>query len=235
MSKKVFLDPGHGGIDSGAVGVNNLLEKDINLSVSKKVSEILKKQGIDVKLSRLDDSTVSLDSRTNNANNWSADCYISIHCNSFNTSAKGLETFSFSDNTADLATCIHNEILKSKIYNSNRGVKTANFHVLRKSKMRSCLIELAFIDNQSDVILLKETQDQFADAIAHGICIYLGIDYKSSVSKPDVTPSTPVEDSNTFYRVICGSYNNRVYAEEMIEELKNKGYKDVFIDIFNKK
>lgn len=235
MSKKVFIDPGHGGIDSGAVGLNNLLEKDINLSVSKKVAELLKNQGVDVKLSRLDNSTVSLDSRTNNANNWGADCYVSIHCNAFNTTIKGLETFSFSDKTNDLATCVHDEILKSKIYNSNRGVKTANFHVLRKSKMRSCLVELAFIDNKSDVALLKENQDQFADAIARGICKYLGIEYKSSTSRPQEKPNTPVEDSNIFYRVICGSYNNRVYAEEMLEELNNKGYKDVFIDIFNKK
>ena len=88
MSKKIFIDPGHGGLDSGAVGVNNLLEKNINLSVAKKVESLLKKQNLEVKLSRTDDSTLSLDGRTLAANTWNADCYVSIHCNSFNNLAK---------------------------------------------------------------------------------------------------------------------------------------------------
>jgi N-acetylmuramoyl-L-alanine amidase len=235
MTKKVFIDPGHGGNDSGAIGINKLLEKDINLSVAKKVSDLLKKQGVDVRLSRTNDSTRSLDSRTKSANKWEADCYVSIHCNSFNGSAKGLETYSYSTKTNDLANCIHDEILKSKSYTRNRGIKTANFYVLRKSSMRSCLVELAFIDNEYDAKLLRENQDDFASAIAKGICRYLDIEYDSMESSSTEKPNTPVEDSNTFYRVVCGSYNNRIYAEEMIEALKSKGYNDVFIDIFIKK
>lgn len=233
MSKKVFIDPGHGGNDSGAVGVDNLLEKDINLSVSKKVYDILKTQGIDVRLSRNDDSTLSLNSRTSAANNWGADCYISIHCNSFNTNAQGVETFSYSNKTNDLASHIHNEILKSKTYTKNRGLKTANFYVLRKSSMRSCLVELSFIDNIEDSKLLIEKQDSFALSIVIGICNYLGVKFKPTPTESPVNPIPPVEDSNTFYRVICGSFNNRVYAEEVIEELKSNGY-SAFIDIFKK-
>ncbi|WP_373599473.1 N-acetylmuramoyl-L-alanine amidase [Paraclostridium bifermentans] len=233
MVKKVFLDPGHGGNDSGAVGVNNLLEKNINLSVAKKVYDILKKQNLDVRLSRSDDSTISLNSRTEAANKWGADCYISIHCNSFNTTAQGIETFSYSTKTNDLANHIHNEILDSKIYTKNRGLKTANFYVLRKSSMRSCLIELAFIDNNEDSKLLIDKQDSFALSIAIGICEYLGVKFTPTPEKPSSTPQPPVIDSNTFYRVVCGSFNNRVYAEEIIENLKANGY-DAFIDIFKK-
>ncbi|MDU7967732.1 MAG: N-acetylmuramoyl-L-alanine amidase, partial [Paeniclostridium sordellii] len=94
MPKKVFLDPGHGGNDSGAIGVNNLYEKDIVLQVAKKVEELLKKQGLEVKLSRDVDKTLALKDRTDMANSWKADCYVSIHCNAFNGNAKGLETYS---------------------------------------------------------------------------------------------------------------------------------------------
>ena len=236
MSKKIFIDPGHGGIDSGAVGINNLLEKNINLSVAKKVESLLKKQNLEVKLSRTDDSTLSLDGRTSAANKWNADCYVSIHCNSFNNSASGVETFSYTDKTNDLANCIHEEILKTNTYTKNRGVKTANFYVLRKSSMRSCLIELAFIDNELDAKLLREDQDKFALAVAKGICKYVGVEFKTENPTPNTKPTNPpVEDSNVFYRVVCGSFNNRVYAEEMIESLKAYGYTDIFIDIFNKK
>ncbi|MEN2256875.1 N-acetylmuramoyl-L-alanine amidase [Paraclostridium benzoelyticum] len=116
----------------------------------------MKKQNVEVKLSRTDDSTLSLDGRTSSANNWGADCYVSIHCNSFNKTASGIETFSYTDKTKDLANCIHEEILKTNAFTKNRGLKTANFYVLRKSNMRSCLIELAFIDNELDAKLLRE-------------------------------------------------------------------------------
>ncbi len=96
MAKKVFIDPGHGGTDSGAVGVNNLYEKNVNLAVAKEVGKLLEMNGIEVKLSRTTDITVSLESRTNSANSWKADCFVSIHCNAFDGKAKGLETFAYS-------------------------------------------------------------------------------------------------------------------------------------------
>ena len=122
MSKKVFIDAGHGGNDSGAVGVNNLLEKDINLSVAKKVYDFLKNQGVETKLSRTNDKTLELNERTSAANSWKADCFVSIHCNAFNKEACGVETYSYSVDTDNLAVNIHEEILKSKCYTKNRGV-----------------------------------------------------------------------------------------------------------------
>ena len=232
MPKKVFLDPGHGGNDSGAIGVNNLCEKDIVLQVAKKVEELLKKQGLEVKLSRDVDKTLSLKDRTDMANSWKADCYVSIHCNAFNGNAKGLETYSLNENTSNLASNIHSELLNTKAYTVNRGTKTANFYVLRYSSMRACLAEMAFIDNVEDVKILTQRQDDLATGIAKGICKYLNVEYKLQSTQPQV--NAPVVDSKTFYMVVCGSYNNKVYAEEKLEELKNLGQKDVFITIYEK-
>ncbi len=223
MVKKVFIDPGHGGIDSGAVGVDNLLEKDINLSVAKKVESLLKTQNLEIKLSRTSDTEVSLDERTKAANSWNADCYVSIHCNAYNGSTKGVETFSYSTATNDLAKYVHDEIIISGAYTVNRGLKTASFYVLKYTTMRACLIEMAFIDNVDDSKILVQRQDDLALAITKGICKYLGFEY---------TPVTT--DPNTFYRVICGSFNNKSYAEERMAELKALGYNDVFIDVYTK-
>lgn len=177
MTKKVFIDPGHGGIDSGAVGVDNLLEKDINLSVAKKVEFLLKTQNLEIKLSRTSDTEVSLDERTKAANSWDAYCYVSIHCNAYNESTKGVETFSYSTATNDFAKYVHDEIITSGAYTVNRGLKTANFYVLKYTTMRACLIEMAFIDNVDDSKILVQKQDDLALAITKGICKYLGFEY----------------------------------------------------------
>lgn len=233
MAKKVYIDPGHGGNDSGAIGVNNLYEKNINLEVSKKVENLLKEQGIEVRLSRSEDKTISLAARTSDANSWGADCFVSIHCNSFDGTANGIETYSHTSSTKDLANYVHEELLKAKAYTKNRGVKTANFYVIRNTNMRACLIELAFIDNQEDSKILTQKQEELADGIARGICRYLNITY-TPVDNEVNKPITSIDNSDTFYRVVCGSYNNRLNAEEKIEELKEKGFNDAFIVIYNK-
>ncbi|MGL4912274.1 MAG: N-acetylmuramoyl-L-alanine amidase family protein, partial [Romboutsia sp.] len=72
-------------------------------------------------------------------------------------------------------TNVHSEILNTKAFTLNRGVKTENFHVLRNTKMRSCLISLAFIDNLDDSKILTQRQDELALGIAKGICKFLNI------------------------------------------------------------
>ncbi len=232
MAKKVYIDPGHGGNDSGAVGIDGALEKTVNLEMALKVEKLLKNQDLDVRLTRKDDRTLSLKERVDLANNWSADCFVSIHCNAFNKEAKGVETYSLNDKTSDLAKDIQEEILKTGAYTLNRGVKTANFYVLRNTKMRACLVELGFIDNFDDIKIMTEKDDEIATAIAKGICKFLKVEYKPRVDLEPVNP--PIQDSDTFYRVVCGSFNNKVNAEERIEELKEKGFDDCFITMFKK-
>lgn len=233
MANKVFIDPGHGGSDSGAIGHNNILEKDINLQVAKKVENLLKKQGLDIKLSRDSDKTLSLSERTNMANVWKADCFISIHCNAFNKKALGIETFSTSKNTSNLAKHVHEQVLNTKAYNANRGLKTAGFYVIKHTTMRACLIELGFIDNVDDIKILTQNQDDLALGIAKGICKYLNIEYKPKTQNNE-HQNIPINDSETFYRVVCGSFTNKVYAEEKIEQLKNLGIENAFISIYKK-
>lgn len=165
--------------------------------MAKKVNELLKKQGLEVKLSRENDVYLSLEQRTTAANNWKTDCFISIHCNAYNGSAKGIETYSYSTSTSDLANDVHSKVLDTKAYTVNRGVKQANFYVLRHTTMRAALIEMAFIDNVDDSKILTQKQDDLALGIAKGICKYLNIQYKLDEGNGGGT-TPPVVDSDTF-------------------------------------
>lgn len=92
---KVILDPGHGGEDPGAIGSTGLKEKEVSLAVALEVANLLKDEaGIDVYLTRTDDRFIPLDQRTEMANQWGGDLFVSIHANAaFNQKASGIETF----------------------------------------------------------------------------------------------------------------------------------------------
>ena len=101
--KVIVLDPGHGGIDSGAIGPSGLLEKDITLSIAKYLERELSKEiNSSVILTRTDDTYVSLKERTNIANGARADLFLSIHVNAaLRAGANGVETFFLSLRASD--------------------------------------------------------------------------------------------------------------------------------------
>lgn len=180
--KKVYIDLGHGGTDSGAVGVNNVLEKNIVLEIGKKVESKLKKCGIDVRMSRTTDIFKSLEYRSSDANKWGADCFVSLHCNSSKTNGKGFEMFCYKFKYRELSDCILEEVKKGKLYTQLRegGVKEGNFHVVRETNMPAALIELGFITNEKDYNLIMNNKDRFAKAIAKGICKFNGVTWRET-------------------------------------------------------
>ena len=227
---KLYLDVGHGGSDSGAIG-NGLKEKDINLQISKKINSLLKSyDGITVKMSRSKDKTLSLRQRTNEANSWGADLLLSIHINA--SGGTGFESFIYngtvSSNTSKYRGVIHDEIMKVLKGVRDRGKKKANFHMLRESKMIAVLTENLFIDTKKDSDLLKKQSfiNQIAQGHVNGIVKLFNLKKKKTDSKP-------VEKGNTFYRVVAGSYKNRKNADEQVKKLKKLGI-DVFIDVYKK-
>jgi N-acetylmuramoyl-L-alanine amidase len=95
----VIIDPGHGGIDTGTIGVNGTIEKNICLSISQYLADILGEKGCTVFLTRNRDVTLPLDERTSYTNSCYADCFISIHANAaLNRNAQGIETFCLPNN-----------------------------------------------------------------------------------------------------------------------------------------
>ena len=173
---KIFLDPGHGGSDPGGSGYG-LQEKTVVLDIALKTRAILTNnyRGIEVKLSRTNDRFIPLNERTDMANEWGADYFVSFHTNAFNGSARGFETFiyngSVSNETKQRQRDIHNYLI-NRINVSDRGIQRANFHVLRETNMPSILLEYMFIDNIAENHLLKSASyrtslaQYTADAIA---------------------------------------------------------------------
>ena len=94
ISRRVVIDPGHGGHDSGASGVERLLEKDVVLKIGRRVQSYLEREGVEVVLTRDNDTFVSLEERTAIANRAGADAFISIHANSHeDPTVRGIETY----------------------------------------------------------------------------------------------------------------------------------------------
>lgn len=208
---KVYLDAGHGGNDSGAVGARNVFEKNIVLDMCNRIKKILESRNIEVRMSRNNDTFKTLSERTSAANSWGADCLVSIHCNSFkDKNSKGLETFCYKLKYRKLADCIQNELINDKLYTVNRGVKEGNLHMVRESDMSACLIELGFISNVEDLNLIESKKDEFALAIADGICNYLGVKFNSN------PPIQKVE----VYNIITGGFGAKENAQKQLEYLK---------------
>ncbi|MFR3569519.1 MAG: N-acetylmuramoyl-L-alanine amidase [Paraclostridium sordellii] len=179
--KTNMIDAGHGGYDSGAPGLHGCLEKDIVLEVSNKINDYLKTQDIKNINTRTTDVFVSLNERSNKANNLGVNSFVSIHCNSSdNPSAQGVETYCYKFKYRPLADAIHSEIIKEGLYTKNRGVKEGNLHVVRETNMPACLVELGFITNEEDYNLIMNNKDRFAKAIAKGICKFNGVPWKES-------------------------------------------------------
>lgn len=219
---KLYLDPGHGGTDNGASG-NGLYEKNVNLAIALRIRDTLLNNydNVEVRMSRTTDTTKSLQQRTNEANAWGADYFLSIHCNAFNGSAQGYEDYIHSNLADSSLTAQYQDILHTEITRvnqlTNRGQKKANFHVLRESNMPALLTENGFIDNSHDANLMK--QASWLQAVAEG--------HVNGLATAFNLPPKQAE-SEILYKVIAGSFRARENAEERAAYLSNRGI-DSFI------
>ncbi|MGQ7328482.1 GBS Bsp-like repeat-containing protein [Streptococcus suis] len=197
-SYTVYIDPGHGGRDSGA-SYGGVHEKNLALSVSNKLRENLLKYGINVLMTRTGDYDVDFKterSRMTNASN--ADLFISIHFNATGagvSNATGIETYWYQYNPEyqpKINKEMHNnptrlaesEILANKVQESliketgavNRGVRRETFAVLRETAIPAILVELGFMDNPSELQVIKQDSyhTRLAKALAQGVMNWYG-------------------------------------------------------------
>jgi len=200
-NKVIVIDPGHGGHDPGALG-NGLRESDLTLRMSLKVRDQLNNDwtGHKVMMTRITDTNLTLNARTNFANSNNAAALISIHCNAFSqASANGFESFVYTNPTTasiNFQNVVHDRL--TQFYRNagltNRGKKRGNLHMVREARCPSILIENLFITNKEILRFNDKTfEDNVARLTAEGIATFLNLPRKST--PPNPTPP-PVENND---------------------------------------
>ena len=186
LGKVIYLDPGHGGLDPGAM-YKNIKEKNINLQISKNLEKRLTKLGAIVYLTRYDDYDLSVNNtinrkrsdlsrRGNIINKSDCDLFLSIHLNAENTGIwKGAQTFYNTNNKenkkiAELLKKQFKEDLNSKIKAKNKN----DLYLQKRIKRPGVLIEVGFLSNASERYLLKQEkyQDKVTLSIANALLKY---------------------------------------------------------------
>ena len=176
QKKVVVIDPGHGGIDSGAVGLNGTYEKDVVLNVAKamlKLNKSLFHNELDIYLTRYNDTLISLSDRSRLAKNLKADVFVSLHCNASGNNSRGMEVYVHNSESPNrmtsiaLGVSILNESTQ-KLGFERRGVKFVNFQVLRETILScpSVLVEMGFMTNIDEADYFTKPKNIRAMALA---------------------------------------------------------------------
>ena len=206
--RKVIIDPGHGGTDSGATG-NNLLEKDYNLLISKYMYDRFKELGIPVAITRDSDTTLSPTDRVNTIlnkfGNSSDVILISNHVNS--GGGEGAEVIYALRNKDTLAKRILENIGAAgqetrKYYQRRLPSDTSkDYYFIHRNtgNLEPLIVEYGFIDNTKDVEFLKENYEELAEAVISAVANYIGVPY----TPPEglITNTYVVQKGDTLYSI----------------------------------
>ena len=188
--KKIAIDPGHGGSDSGAIGPTGVMEKNVTMRVSRELKRLLEAEGATVVLTRTTDTEVSdkganataveeLEARCEIANRANADIFLSIHADAFtNREVKGTTAYYYakaSEKSKRLADCVRLALIDA-IGTLDRGTQTCNFYVVKHTDMPATLVEISFISNADEERMMnsEEGVKNIARGIADGIADYFG-------------------------------------------------------------
>ena len=175
----VVLDPGHGGLDPGAIGIDGIRETDVVLEVSRIVKKLLSEKGVRVRLTRNKEIDLDLPPRVSIANNTDANVFVSIHANASRGKRRdinGLETFYYRGWRGRLlAKRIQKQILRVSPGSPDRGVKQGRYYVIKNTRMPAALVEIGFLTGRLDARRLEKRthRKRIAYAIAKGILEYL--------------------------------------------------------------
>jgi N-acetylmuramoyl-L-alanine amidase len=170
----VIIDPGHGGHDRGAA-IGYVYEKHLALDTARRVAQLLGSAGLRVVMTRDRDVFIPLDGRSAMGNSRPGAVFVSIHYN-YNRSGSGhgIETYHCHEGSYQLAAYIQAYVIKESGL-QNRGVKRANFHVIRRTtKNPAVLVECGFVSNRAErgAMVTGNYREGIAEGIAKGIIAY---------------------------------------------------------------
>lgn len=188
--KTVVIDPGHGGSDPGKIGINEALEKDINLAISKKLKSCLEKENIRVVMTREDGDGLYEESDANKKqadmrarceimDGANADLTVSVHQNSYTAeSVSGPQVFYYaqSQDGERAARCIQDALNSCLEIERPREIKSNNtYYILKKTKTPVVIAECGFLSNSAEAakLVTEKYQQQVAEALTEGILKFL--------------------------------------------------------------
>jgi N-acetylmuramoyl-L-alanine amidase len=187
---RVVIDPGHGGSDPGAIGLQpyRLEEKRVTLAIAKLLMPAVAARGWEPLITRHRDRTLSLASRAAFANRLGADLFVSIHANAAATPvAEGIEVYHFPESAKGRSIAFHvlDRLLLRFPGHRNRGVKEANFAVLRQTRMPAVLVECEFLTHPRQLEFLADPDNQagLAEAIAEGLVAAVDTVYQHTLPR----------------------------------------------------
>ncbi len=185
----VALDAGHGGTDPGKIGINEVLEKDINLAITLKTKELLEKEGVQVVLTRKDDGGLyketdgnkkraDLNRRCEIIEESRADFVVSIHQNSYSDGAvRGSQMFYYknSEKGKQLAEILQKVFNESVSGRELKAKENGEYYMLLHVSCPIVIAECGFLSNWEDAEKLRteEYQDEVAEALTKGILQYI--------------------------------------------------------------
>lgn len=189
---KVVIDAGHGGLDSGKVGIGNILEKEVNLAIAWKVQENLELAGIETVMTRESDRGLYDENEENKkqqdmkkrctvVNESGADLAVSIHQNSYTEeSVCGPQVFYYetSQKGKELAQILQGALNENLGIVRPREIKADHtYYILKKTRIPTVIVECGFLSNaeEAEKLTSEEYQEQVAEAICEGIRNYLKI------------------------------------------------------------
>jgi len=167
----VVIDAGHGGHDVGGIPGQRACEKDLTLDVARRLSAILREDGIRTVMTRRDDTFVSLPGRVAIANAQHDAIFVSIHFNSaIRKGADGCETYYYNRKSGPIASRVQSQLAKVN-GGENRGVKRKAYYVLRKARIPAVLAECAFLTNPIEATRCQQPaqRERLAHALARAV------------------------------------------------------------------
>lgn len=183
--KIVVIDIGHGGDDPGKIGVNDVLEKDVNLEIAKKIKGCLEEAGITVIMTRENDNSLSnnktedLQKRVEIIDRSKAKIAVSIHQNSFSSETEqGAQVFYYSESEEGkkIAQILQNYLKMLDPENRREIKENSSYYLLKRTKTPTVIVECGFLSNWKEAEKLKEAeyQEEMAQVISEGILAYMG-------------------------------------------------------------
>ncbi|AYH40703.1 hypothetical protein A5N82_13530 [Christensenella minuta] len=189
---KIYINPGHGGSDSGAVGVGGRQEKDDALRYASAVADKLKAAGHTVELERNADYLINVKDIAKNANLWGADLFIAFHRNAGGgAGAECLIVTGASATSREMAQAVQSALVGVGFRDRGVKVQDRNTYVLSHTTMPATTIECGFIDNAGDNALFDSKFNEIVQGITAAILSIAGGVVPNTATPPSPSANVP--------------------------------------------